>query len=169
MVFQLGVQLCVVHVGDSRAYMHRDGQLHQLTDDHTLVAEMVRDGVLRQDEVAGHRLSHVITNVVGGDELGVKVEARAFEVQAGDRLLLCSDGLTEMVTNQAITATLDAEPLPEGAATRLLAQANDGGGRDNIKVVLDYYHTSFEGGKSGGTGNRPTEDVIITRLQLNLG
>src|SRR4029453_17025358 len=67
MAFQLGVQLCIVHAGDSRAYMHRDGKLLQLTDDHTLVAEMVRDGSLRQDEVAGHRLSHVITNVVGGD------------------------------------------------------------------------------------------------------
>ena len=136
MAFHLGVQLCVVHVGDSRAYMHRHGELHQLTDDHTLVAEMVRGGLLRQDEVAGHRHSHVITNVVGGNELGVTVEARAFEVQAGDRLLLCSDGLTEMVTNQAIAATLDAESSPESAAKKLLAQANDGGGRDNITVLI---------------------------------
>lgn len=136
MAFQLGAQLCIVHAGDSRAYLYRDGELHQLTDDHTLVADLVRSGALRQDQVAGHNLRHVITNVVGGDELGVTVEARAFEVQAGDRLLLCSDGLTEMVTNQAIAATLDAEPLPEGAATRLLTQANDGGGRDNITVVI---------------------------------
>jgi PPM family protein phosphatase len=136
MAFQLGVQLCIVHVGDSRAYLYRGGELHQLTDDHTLVADMVRSGALHQDQVAGHNLRHVITNVVGGQELGVKVEARAFEVQAGDRLLLCSDGLTEMVTNQAIAATLDAEPLPEGAATKLLAQANDGGGLDNITLLI---------------------------------
>jgi serine/threonine protein phosphatase PrpC len=136
MAFHLGVQLCVVHVGDSRAYMHRDGELRQLTDDHTLIADMVRSGALRQDQVAGHRLRNIITNVVGGPEIGVKVEARAFEVQSGDRLLLCSDGLTEMVTNQAIAATLNAEPLPEVAARKLLAQANEAGGRDNITLLI---------------------------------
>ena len=136
MAFHLGAQLCVVHVGDSRAYLYRDGELHQLTQDHTLMADMVRSGALRPDEVAGHRLRHVITNVVGGQELGVTVEARAFEVQAGDRLLLCSDGLTEMVTNEAIAATLDAEPAPEVAAKKLLAQANDGGARDNITLLI---------------------------------
>jgi serine/threonine protein phosphatase PrpC len=136
MAFQLGPQLCIVHVGDSRAYMYRSGQLHQLTRDHTLVAEMVRSGAIQPDEVAGHHLRHVITNVVGGPHAGVKVEARAFEVQAGDRLLLCSDGLTEMVTNDAIAAVLDAELEPEAAAKTLLAQANDGGGRDNITVVV---------------------------------
>jgi serine/threonine protein phosphatase PrpC len=128
--------LCVVHVGDSRAYVYRDAELHQLTQDHTLTADMVRSGALREDEVAGHHLRHVITNVVGGQQLGVKVEARAFEVQSGDRLLLCSDGLTEMVTNPEIVATLDAEPLPESAATTLLARANDRGGRDNITVLI---------------------------------
>ena len=136
MAFHLGGQLCVVHVGDSRAYVYRDGELHQLTQDHTLTADMVRSGALRPDQVAGHRLRHVITNVVGGQELGVTVEARAFEVQAGDRLLLCSDGLTDMVTNEAIAATLDAEPAPEAAATKLLAQANGGGAPDNITLLI---------------------------------
>ena len=136
MAFHLGAQLCVVHVGDSRAYVYRDGELHQLTQDHTVTGDMVRSGSLRPDEVAGHHLRHVITNVIGGEELGVTVEARAFEVQAGDRLLLCSDGLTEMVTNEAIAATLDAEPAPEVAATKLLAQANDGGALDNITLLI---------------------------------
>ena len=136
MAFHLGAQLCVVHVGDSRAYVYRDRELHQLTQDHTVTGDMVRSGSLRPDEVAGHHLRHVITNVVGGQELGVTVEARAFEVQAGDRLLLCSDGLTEMVTNEAIAATLDAEPAPEVAATKLLAQANDGGALDNITLLI---------------------------------
>jgi protein phosphatase len=136
MAFQLGPQLCVVHVGDSRVYMYRSGQLHQLTRDHTLVAEMVRSGAIQPEQAAGHHLRHVITNVVGGPHAGVKVEARAFEVQADDRLLLCSDGLTEMVTNDAIAAVLDAEPDPETAAKSLLAQANENGGRDNITVVI---------------------------------
>jgi protein phosphatase len=136
MAFQLDSQLCIVHVGDSRAYLYRGRQLHQLTQDHTLVAELVRSGALQADQVAGHHLRHVITNVIGGPNPGVKVESRAFEVKAGDRLLLCSDGLTEMVTNDAIAATLDEQPTPEAAAKVLLAQANAGGGRDNITVVV---------------------------------
>lgn len=136
MAFHVGAQLCIVHVGDSRAYVYRDRELHQLTQDHTATADMVRRGALRPDQAAGHNLRHVITNVVGGQELGVRVEARAFEVQAGDRVLLCSDGLTETVTNEAIAATLDAEPEPEAAAKKLLAQANEGGARDNITLLI---------------------------------
>jgi serine/threonine protein phosphatase PrpC len=136
MAFHLDSQLCVVHVGDSRAYLYRDRELDQLTQDHTLMADMVRSGALRPDQVAGHRFRHVITNVVGGQEAGVNVEAHAFEVQAGDRLLLCSDGLTETVTNETIAATLDAEPVPEVAARKLLELANDGGSRDNITLVI---------------------------------
>jgi protein phosphatase len=136
MAFQLGAQLCVIHVGDSRAYLYRDQELYQLTEDHTVVADMVRSGALRPDEVAGHQLRHSITNVVGGPELGVKVEARALEVQDGDRLLLCSDGLTEMLTNEAISATLDAESAPESAAKKLLVRANEGEANDNITLIV---------------------------------
>jgi serine/threonine protein phosphatase PrpC len=136
MAYHLDAQLCVVHVGDSRAYLYRGNELHQLTRDHTVVADMVRSGVIQQEDAAHHRLRHVITNVVGGDEAGVKVEAHAVEVRAGDRLLLCSDGLTEMVTDDAISATLRAELEPESACTKLVAQANEAGGRDNITVVI---------------------------------
>jgi PPM family protein phosphatase len=136
MAFQLGAQLCLVHAGDSRAYAFRDGGLHQLTQDHTLVGELVRAGNLREDQVATHPFRHVITNVVGGPNLGVKVQARAFEMQAGDRLLLCSDGLTEIVNDAAIAAVFSAEPDPEAAAKTLLKQALDGGGRDNITVLI---------------------------------
>ena len=150
MAFHLGVQLCVIHVGDSRAYLYRDHELHQLTEDHTLVADMVRSGALRRDQVAEHELRHTITNVVGGPELGVNVEARALEVRDGDRLLLCSDGLTEMVTNDAIVATLDAEPTPEAAAKKLLAQANDGEASDNITLLV----VRFEAADSEATDTR---------------
>ena len=136
MAFHLGAQLCVIHVGDSRAYLYRDHELHQLTEDHTLVADMVRSGALRRDQVAEHQLRHTITNVVGGPELGVNVKARALEVRGGDRLLLCSDGLTEMVANDAIAATLDAEPAPEVAAKTLLALANEGDASDNITLIV---------------------------------
>ena len=136
MAYQLDAQLCVVHVGDSRAYVFRDDELHQLTQDHTLTADMVRKGELRPDQIAGHKLRHVITNVVGGPEAGVHVEAHALEIQPGDRLLLCSDGLTEMVPNDEIAAAFRAEPDPEAACQTLLGKANDAGGRDNITVLI---------------------------------
>jgi protein phosphatase len=150
MAFQLGAQLCVMHVGDSRAYLFRDRELHQLTRDHTLVAEMVRSGALHPDDVGEHRLRHVVTNVVGGNEAGVKVEARAIEVQAGDRLLLCSDGLTEMVSNDVIAVTLDAEPAPEAAAKKLLERANEGAAPDNITLlVVRFDAVDSDAGNSG--------------------
>ena len=136
MAFQLGAQLCVVHAGDSRAYLHRQHELHQLTKDHTLVADLVRTGVLQPEQAAGHHLRHVITNVIGGPEAGVKVEARALQLQEGDRLLLCSDGLTEMVTDETIAATLDVERTPEAAAKKLLERANEGAAPDNITLVV---------------------------------
>ena len=146
MAFHLGAQLCVIHVGDSRAYLYRDHELHQLTEDHTLVADMVRSGALRRDQVAEHQLRHTITNVVGGPELGVNVEARALEVRGGDRLLLCSDGLTEMVANDAIAATLDAEPAPEVAAKTLLALANEGDASDNITLIVVRFDAADSSG-----------------------
>ena len=136
MAYQLDAQVCVVHVGDSRAYVFANDELTQITHDHTLMAEMVRRGDIQPEQVASHRLRHVITNVVGGTEPGVEVEAHTLEVHPGDRLLLCSDGLTEMLSNNAIAATLRAEPEPEAACTRLVAQANDAGGADNITVVI---------------------------------
>jgi serine/threonine protein phosphatase PrpC len=136
MAFQLGAQLCVVHAGDSRAYLHRQRELHQLTRDHTLVADLIRTGVLQPDQAAGHHLRHVITNVIGGPEAGVKVEARALQLQDGDRLLLCSDGLTEMVTDDTIAAILNADRAPEAAATKLLERANEGTAPDNITLVV---------------------------------
>jgi PPM family protein phosphatase len=136
MAFHLDTKLCVVHVGDSRAYIFDGDELHQITHDHTLMADMIRRGALLPEEAAHHRLRHVITNVVGGNEAGVNVESRALDVQAGDRLLLCSDGLTEMLTNDAIAAVLRAEPDPRAACAKLVTQANEAGGRDNITVVI---------------------------------
>jgi len=136
MAFHLGRQVCILHVGGSRAYLHRDEALHQLTEDHTLTAEMRRSGSLGPDQVLPEQFRHVITNVVGGNELGVKVEAWAFEVHPGDRLLLCSDGLTETVTNEEIARILNVEPAPEAAATLLLGAANAGPAADNITAVV---------------------------------
>ena len=139
MAFHLGTQLCVVHVGDTRAYVYRNSELHQLTEDHTIVADMVRNGTVEPDAAARHPLRHVITNVIGGRDRGVKVEARALAVQAHDYLVLCSDGLTEMVSSEAIAAVLRTEVEPKAMATQLVAQANESGGRDNITVIVVHF------------------------------
>jgi serine/threonine protein phosphatase PrpC len=96
----------------------------------------VRSGAIQPEEAPRHRYRHIITNVVGGPQVGVKVEAHAFEVKAGDWLLLCSDGLTEMLTNEAIADVLGRAADPQGAATALVAQANEAGGRDNVTVLI---------------------------------
>jgi protein phosphatase len=136
MAFHLGTQLCVVHVGDTRAYVYRNAELHQLTEDHTIVADMVRNGTVDPGAAARHPLRHVITNVIGGRDRGVRVEARSLELQAGDYLVLCSDGLTEMVPSAAIAGILSAHDEPKATATQLVEQANDSGGRDNITVIV---------------------------------
>src|SRR5262245_31883990 len=136
MAYHLDGQLCIVHVGDSRAYMYEDGELRQVTQDHTLAADLLRRGAIKPDDVARHRLRNLITNVVGGNEALHFVESHALQLQAGDRLLLCSDGLTEMLSNGVIAETLKEEPDPEAACRSLVAQANEAGGRDNITVVI---------------------------------
>jgi protein phosphatase len=136
MAYHIDRQLCVAHVGDSRAYLYRSDQLRQITQDHTVTAEMVRQGKLRPEDVTHHRLRHVITNVVGGPEAGVHVDAHALELRPGDRLVLCSDGLTEMVSNEAIVATLARAAEPQAACESLLTQANDAGGHDNVTIVV---------------------------------
>ena len=142
MAFQLAAQLCVVHVGDSRAYLYADNELCQLTHDDTLVAEMLRQGTLKPEQAAQHRLRHVVTNAVGGSEAVGHVEAHALEVHVGDRLLLCSDGLTEMVTDDAIATVLRDDMDPEVACRNLLAQANEAGGHDNITVLIARFDSS---------------------------
>jgi protein phosphatase len=126
----------VAHVGDSRCYLLRRGLLYRLTHDHTLVAEMVRRGVIDAQEAAHCGYRHVITNVVGGSDPGVRVEVHKLPLEAGDTLLLCSDGLTEMVPDPEVLAVLQAEADPARACARLVSCANEHGGKDNVTVVV---------------------------------
>ena len=136
LAYHFEAELLVLHVGDSRAYLFRDGTLSQITRDHTLVAEMVRQGQLDNAEARRHRLRHVITNVVGGTEAGVHADAHSIELLDSDAVVLCSDGLTDMLSHADITEVLCAEPIPETACTRLIALANDRGGQDNITAIV---------------------------------
>jgi protein phosphatase len=128
--------LFVAHVGDSRAYLYREGFLHQITRDHTLVEGLLREGAIKPEEAATHRWRHVITNSVGGDSKQIRIDIHRLNLNAGDVLLLCSDGLTEMVTREVIREVLEGHGGPEHWCRQLVDRANAAGGKDNITVVI---------------------------------
>jgi PPM family protein phosphatase len=128
-------RVAIGHVGDSRAYLVRDGRLEQLTEDHSLVAELVRSGKLSPEEAEVHPQRSVITRALGTDP-DVDVDTFTVETKQGDVFLLCSDGLTSMVTDDRILALLERYRRDLDAAARALVKAaNKGGGEDNITVV----------------------------------
>ncbi len=127
--------VAIAHVGDSRAYLFRDGELTRLTQDHSLVDELVRRGKLTEEQAAEHPQRSIITRALG-PEPEVEVDTYTFSVRRGDVLLLCSDGLTSMVSEERIGQVLAASESLDEAADRLIQEANDAGGRDNITVVL---------------------------------
>jgi protein phosphatase len=134
--FLLNDSLFIVHAGDSRCYLSREGELHQLTRDHTLVQELVEFGAIAAESASRHKLRHVVTNVVGGPQPGVQVEGHKISLQAGDRILLCTDGLTEMLSDAQINAILNSETRPETICRSLITAANAAGGSDNITTIL---------------------------------
>jgi protein phosphatase len=144
LAYSLNDVLFVAHVGDSRCYLRRNHRLYRLTRDHTLVEEMIRQGTLSAEAAAKHRWRHVITNAVGGDSAEVRVEVHKVHLEAGDTVLLCSDGLTEMVPEDAITQILELHPYPEEACPQLIARANEAGGKDNITVVIAHFSAASQ-------------------------
>jgi serine/threonine protein phosphatase PrpC len=145
--------LAVAHVGDSRAYLFRDGELARLTQDHTLVEELVRRGKLTEEQAAEHPQRSIITRALGVDA-EVDVDTRTFPVRSGDVILLCSDGLTSMITEQRIAEILGQESDLDRGAERLIAAANEAGGRDNITVIL-FRLEEVESGRPAD-GDEPT-------------
>jgi protein phosphatase len=141
LAYTLNDELFVAHVGDSRCYLCRGGRLYRLTRDHTVVEEMVRHGALAPDQAAQHPWRHVVTNAVGGDSADVKVEVHKVRLEDGDRMLLCSDGLTEMVPDGEISQIVHSEAEPESACRSLVARANEAGGKDNITVIVAHFLT----------------------------
>jgi protein phosphatase len=128
-------EVAIVHVGDSRAYCLRDGKLLRLTDDHTLVDELLRQGRLTPEEAVEHPQRSVITRALG-PEGAVEIDTRSFQGRADDIYLLCSDGLTTMISEEQILAALLTHPRLRDAGEALIRAANDAGGRDNVTVVL---------------------------------
>jgi serine/threonine protein phosphatase PrpC len=130
-----GGRVTLGHVGDSRAYRIRDGELEQLTEDHSLVADLMRSGRLTPEEAEAHPQRSVITRALGTDPQ-VDVDTMAVDAEPGDVFLLCSDGLTTMVGDEDILGILAAAPTLDDAAKELVRAANTGGGEDNVTVVL---------------------------------
>ncbi|HEY4427209.1 MAG TPA: Stp1/IreP family PP2C-type Ser/Thr phosphatase [Solirubrobacteraceae bacterium] len=127
--------VAIAHVGDSRAYCLRDGELVRLTDDHSLVDELMRQGRLTPEEAVEHPQRSVITRALG-PEGTVEVDTRSYRARARDVYLLCSDGLTTMLSEEEILELLLANPRLRDAGEALIGAANEAGGRDNITVVL---------------------------------
>lgn len=125
----------IAHVGDSRAYRLRDGEFELLTEDHTLVNRMVREGKLTKDEARIHPHRSILTRALGV-EGGLDVDVTTHDLHPGDRILLCSDGLTTVLTDDRIRAVLTEREDPQEACDDLVAAANAGGGPDNITVVV---------------------------------
>jgi len=142
------------HVGDSRAYLLREGRLEQLTEDHSLVAELVRTGKLSAEEAEHHPQRSVITRALGTDP-DVDVDTFTVDAQAGDLFLLCSDGLTTMVDDEEILRTVESSRDDlERTAQVLVRKANRGGGEDNITVVF------FELAEDGAEGTVDDADTL---------
>jgi protein phosphatase len=135
-------QVHIGHVGDSRAYLFRDGELSQVTEDHTLVARMVKEGRLQPEEAERHPQRSIITRTLGVDS-EVQVDTMSLAVQSGDRILICSDGLTSMIDAGDITEVLSSVEDPQEAVERLVDLANAAGGEDNVtSVVIDFHEGS---------------------------
>ena len=157
-------RVTIGHVGDSRAYRVRDGKLEQLTDDHSLVGELIRSGKLTPEEAGVHPQRSVITRALGTDP-DVDVDTFLVDARPGDVFLICSDGLSSMVDDQTILQVVREHPRDlQAAAKGLIAAANRGGGDDNITVVVFALEADGDGRDGNDETRRmdaipaPTED-----------
>lgn len=130
-----GNSLCVANVGDSRLYVANKKEIRQITKDHSWVAEMVRRGGLGKEEARNHPDKNIITRAVGADD-GIKVDFFTVQLKEGDLILMCTDGLTNMLEDEEIRMILDGARDMVEKAEELVAAANERGGRDNISVIL---------------------------------
>ncbi|MGZ9586994.1 Stp1/IreP family PP2C-type Ser/Thr phosphatase [Paenibacillus marinisediminis] len=135
-------EVALGHIGDSRAYLINRGGIHQLTEDHSLVHELLKSGQITPAEAERHPRRNVLIRALGTDK-EVKVDMNEAHLEPGDILLLCSDGLTNMINTDTMWSTVIDPSLPlEAIADRLVGQAIDAGGDDNISVILVQPHES---------------------------
>jgi protein phosphatase len=150
-----GEQLHVAHVGDSRAYLLRGDDFSQITEDHTLVGRMVKEGRLRAEDAERHPQRSIITRALGVDA-EVEVDLITVPVEEGDRFLICSDGLSSMVSAETIEDILTNERDPQAAVDGLITAANEAGGEDNITAIV----LAFDGDSGGATAHSAHSGTI---------
>ena len=134
----VGADLSLYHVGDSRAYLYRQGRLLQLTSDHTVAQEMANAGLIDRSAVGRHRQRHTLTRYIGGGR-EVEAETQHVPLEDGDRLLVCSDGLNDMVPDAKIAFVLGSVSDPDQTCASLIALALEAGGKDNVTVIVANY------------------------------
>jgi serine/threonine protein phosphatase PrpC len=149
-------EVSIVHVGDSRAYLLREGELRQLTRDHSLVEELRRRGRLTTEEAEDHPQRSIITRALGPDA-EVDVDLHSHQVRAGDVILLCSDGLTSMVREDRLRQIVLASDSLDEAVNALVDEANRKGGRDNITVIM--FRLGSDDGEAAGAEREVTQDT----------
>jgi protein phosphatase len=159
----------VAHVGDSRAYLFRGGELKPVTEDHSLVAELVRSGDLTREQAFEHPQKNLITRALGTED-GVTVDTKVLPVEVGDRFVLCSDGLTDMVREEGVEEILARHPEdPESAVRELLSAALEAGGNDNITVVVIDVKERMEEPRQAGGGTTSADLAGGTAEMPSLG
>ena len=131
----VGDMLCFAHVGDSRGYLFRDGGLERITEDHTPVQRAVRAGVISAEEAERHPSRHVLAQAVGLD-VDVDVDTPRVEMRSGDRILMCTDGLTDPVPDADLRRLLGGFDTPQAAVDGLIKAALNGGGPDNVTLIV---------------------------------
>lgn len=144
-----GGRVYVAGLGDSRAYLFREGKLRQVTKDHSVVSELIEEGYIQPDEAAGHETTGQLTSYIG---MCGKAEpcVRTFVPRQGDKLLLCTDGLTDMVDDESIGEVLRKDQSCPDACKELIDKANKSGGDDNITVVVVEYAAKTVGVEGDG-------------------
>ena len=152
--------MIVGQIGDSRAYLLRDGELTQVTDDHSMVADMVRKGVLTEEQAACHPMRNYITRAVGTEE-SIEIDLTTHDRKQGDRWLICSDGLYGMISRTLLLQTMLTEDL-EKTADELLQAAMQGGGKDNITLILLQDDTGSHEEKEARDDNQEKKDSTET-------
>jgi protein phosphatase len=136
MAYVLWPRVYVVHAGDSRCYLHRNGHLDRMTRDHTVAQRAVEKGILSPAQAERSPLAHTLWNCIGGATDGVNPDIYKATLEANDELLLCTDGLTRKLTDDDVRGILAKAATPEAAARALVNAANEAGGEDNITVVV---------------------------------
>lgn len=144
LVASVGLNAVIAHVGDSRAYLMRQGELHQLTKDHTFAQAMVDSGAMAPAQATTSRFRHVLTNVIGKSGDGFRVELHELHLEHGDQLLLCTDGLTEMLMDATIAAILSEAETATDACRALVSKTLEAGAEDNVTVLVARYRLPAE-------------------------